>query len=69
MLVTAAWSAAWFPHATSMLPFWCPLQWEIETSIGSGLCLQEPKDLITVLDGEHLGIQVASFFPDSSMCM
>ena len=29
-----AWSAACFPCATSMLPFWCPLQWETETSAG-----------------------------------
>ena len=29
----AAWWAAWFPHATFMLPFWCPLQWETETSV------------------------------------
>ena len=27
-----AWSAAWLPHAPFILPFWCPLQWEIETS-------------------------------------
>ena len=30
----AAWLAAWFPCATSVLPFWCPLQWETETSVG-----------------------------------
>ena len=30
----AAWSASWFPHATSVFPFWCPLQWETETSVG-----------------------------------
>ena len=30
----AAWLAAWFPHATSMLPFRCSLQWETETSAG-----------------------------------
>ena len=30
----AAWSVGWFPHATSMLPFWCPLQCETETSVG-----------------------------------
>ena len=29
----AAWSAAWFPCATSVLPFWCPLQRETETSV------------------------------------
>ena len=29
----AVWSAAWFPHATSVLPFWCPLQWETESSV------------------------------------
>ena len=29
----AAWSAAWFPCATSVIPFWCPLQWETETSV------------------------------------
>ena len=28
----AAWLASWFPHATSVLPFWCFLQWETETS-------------------------------------
>ena len=27
-------SAAWFPRATSVLPFWCPLKWETETSVG-----------------------------------
>ena len=30
----AAWSGAWFPRATSVFPFWCPLQWETETSVG-----------------------------------
>ena len=30
----AAWSAAWFPCATSMLPFWCHLQWETENLMG-----------------------------------
>ena len=30
----AAWLTTWFPHTTSMLPFWCPLQWENETSVG-----------------------------------
>ena len=30
----AAWSAAWLPCAISVLPFWCPLQWETETSEG-----------------------------------
>ena len=30
----AAWSGAWFPRATSMLPVWCLLQWETETSEG-----------------------------------
>ena len=30
----AACSAAWFPHATSTLPFLCPLQWDTETSVG-----------------------------------
>ena len=30
----AAWSAAWSFHTTSVLPFWCPLQWETETSVG-----------------------------------
>ena len=30
----AAWLAAWFPCATSVLPFWCPLQWETKTSVG-----------------------------------
>ena len=30
----AAWSAAWFPHATSVLPFGFHLQWETETSVG-----------------------------------
>ena len=30
----AAWSTACFPHVTSMLPFWCPLRWETETSAG-----------------------------------
>ena len=29
-----AWSASWFPHALYILPFWCPLQWETETSTG-----------------------------------
>ena len=30
----AAWLAAWFPCATSVPPFWCPSQWETETSVG-----------------------------------
>ena len=30
----AAWSATWFPRATSVFPFWYPLQWETETSVG-----------------------------------
>ena len=30
----AAWSAALFPRGTSVLPFWCPLQCETETSVG-----------------------------------
>ena len=29
-------------------------------------CLQEPKDLITILDWGPAGGQVASFFPNSS---
>ena len=29
-----AWSADWFPRVTSVLPFWCPLQWETDTSAG-----------------------------------
>ena len=32
-------------------------------------CLQEPKDLITIFDWGPSGGQVASFFPNSSMCM
>ena len=32
-------------------------------------CLQEPKDLITILDWGPLDDQVASFFPNSSICM
>ena len=31
----AAWLPAWFPHANSMLPFWCPIQGETETSVGT----------------------------------
>ena len=34
LFYNAAWSAAWFPRATSVLPLWCPLQWETETSVG-----------------------------------
>ena len=30
----AAWLVVWFPHAPSMLPLWCPLQWETEISAG-----------------------------------
>ena len=30
----ASWSAAWPLCTTSVLPFWCPLQWETETSVG-----------------------------------
>ena len=30
----SAWSAAWSLCAMSALPFWCPLQWETETSVG-----------------------------------
>ena len=33
----AGWSAAWFPCATSVFPFWCTLQWETETSVADGL--------------------------------
>ena len=32
----AAWSAAWFPHATSVLPFWCPLQGEEKSQWADG---------------------------------
>ena len=31
--------------------------------------LQEPNDLITIFDCGPLGVQVASFFPNSNMCM
>ena len=126
----AAWSAAWFPHATSMLPFcvfytvfstslafsvqvgkppihpvnvsimtsrylypwesgiWMkfiyqsspmPLdglgfilaasQWHLWNLSGQMDCLQESKDLITIFDWGHMGGQMASFSPNSSMCM
>ena len=39
----AAWSAACFTHATSVLPFWCPLQWEIETSVGRWTASKSPR--------------------------
>ena len=32
-------------------------------------CLQESKDLITIFDWGSSGGQVASFFPNSSICM
>ena len=62
----AAWLVAWFPRATSMLPFRCPSQRETETSAGRWTA-SECKDLITMFDWGPAGGQVASFFPNSSM--
>ena len=53
----AAWSGTWFPCATSMLRFWCPLQWKAETSAGRWTASKSLKDLITIFDWGPLGGQ------------
>ena len=45
-------SAAWFPRATSVLPFWCPLKWETETSVGRWSASKSLRILSPYLIGE-----------------
>ena len=53
----AAWTAAWFPHATSVLPFWCPLQWETETLVGRQTVSKSLRIWSAYLIGDPLAIK------------